>query len=84
LPTADISTERSSHDALKQAMMAGMGLGFLSRHTIALELQSGLTFVHDIEGTLVMRLCHLVRLQLRLRSPATEVLCCLRLEQGEA
>ena len=37
-----IAMEMSSNETIKQAVMAGMGLSFLSLHTVGLELRSGL------------------------------------------
>ena len=50
-----IAMEMSSNETIKQAVMAGMGLSFLSLHTIGLELRSGLIAVLDVEGPPVMR-----------------------------
>ena len=79
-----ISMEMSSNETIKQAVMAGMGLSFLSLHTIGLELRSGLMQRLDVEGTPVMRLWNLVRLQSRLLSPAAESFRYFMLERGEA
>ena len=79
-----ISMEMSSNETIKQAVMAGMGLSFLSLHTISLELRSGLIQLLDVEGTPVMRLWNLVRLQSRLLSPAAEAFRYFMLERGEA
>ena len=79
-----ISMEMSSNETIKQAVMAGMGLSFLSLHTIGLELRTGLLHVLDVEGAPVMRLWNIVRLQSRLLSPAAEAFRYFMLEQGEA
>jgi len=47
---ARISMTSSSNETIKQAVMAGMGLALLSRHTIALELRLGLLKELCIEG----------------------------------
>jgi DNA-binding transcriptional LysR family regulator len=78
-----IKMEMSSNETLKQAVMAGMGLSFLSLHTIGLELRSGLMQVLDIEHTPVMRTWNLVRLQSRVLSPAAEAFRYFLLEHGE-
>jgi LysR family transcriptional regulator, low CO2-responsive transcriptional regulator len=78
-----ISMEMSSNETLKQAVMAGMGLSFLSLHTLGLELRSGLMQVLDIEHTPVMRTWNLVRLQSRLLSPAAEAFRYFLLEHAE-
>ena len=59
-----IAMEMSSNETIKQAVMAGMGLSFLSLHTMGLELRSGLLQLLDIEGTPVMRTWNIVHLQL--------------------
>jgi DNA-binding transcriptional LysR family regulator len=78
-----ITMEMTSNETLKQAVMAGMGLSFLSLHTIGLELRSGLLRVLEVEGTPVMRTWNVVRLQSRLLSPAAEAFRYFVIEQGE-
>ena len=77
--------EMSSNETIKQAVMAGMGLSFLSLHTIGLELRSGLIATLDVEGLPVMRTlergAHCSR---RLLSPAAEAFRYFMLEHGEA
>ena len=46
--------EIRSTETIKQAVMAGMGLSFLSAHTIARELAAGSLAVLDVEGFPVM------------------------------
>jgi LysR family transcriptional regulator, low CO2-responsive transcriptional regulator len=69
-----ITMEMSSNETIKQAVMAGMGLAFLSLHTIGLEVRAGLLRILDVEDTPVMRTWHIVRLQSKLLSPAAEAL----------
>lgn len=45
----------SSNETIKQAVIAGMGIALISRHTIGLELASGLLSVLDVAGTPLMR-----------------------------
>ncbi|MDH4189058.1 MAG: LysR substrate-binding domain-containing protein [Betaproteobacteria bacterium] len=47
--------EMSSNETIKQAVMAGMGVSFLSLHTVGLELAAGRLVVLRIAGTPVMR-----------------------------
>jgi DNA-binding transcriptional LysR family regulator len=42
--------EIKSTEAIKQAVMAGLGVSFLSAHTIGFEIQAGLLTVLDVEG----------------------------------
>ena len=67
-----ITMEMSSNETIKQAVMAGMGVSFLSLHTIGLEVRSGLMQLLDIAGTPVMRMWHVVHLQSKVLSPAAE------------
>lgn len=79
-----VSMEMSSNETIKQAVMAGMGLSFLSLHTIGLEVRSGLLHVLDVDGTPVMRMWNVVHLQSKVLSPAAEAFRYFILEQGEA
>ena len=79
-----ISMEMASNESIKQAVIAGMGLGFLSLHTLGLELRSGLLQIVDVEGTPVMRAWNIVHLQARLLSPAAEAFRYFIIERGEA
>ncbi|MBI4203684.1 MAG: LysR family transcriptional regulator [Betaproteobacteria bacterium] len=55
-----IAMEIKSFETIKQAVMAGMGVSFLSAHTISQELQLGRLTVLDVEGFPVMRNWHIV------------------------
>ncbi|HZN46228.1 MAG TPA: LysR family transcriptional regulator [Ramlibacter sp.] len=50
LPRLNIAMEIRSTETIKQAVMAGMGVSFLSAHTISRELQSGALTVLDVQG----------------------------------
>ena len=78
-----ITMEMASNEAIKQAVMAGMGVSFLSLHTIGLELRTGLLRVLDVEDTPVMRAWHIVHLQSKLLSPAAEAFRYFVIECGE-
>lgn len=45
-----IAMEIRSTETIKQALIAGMGIGFLSAHTISQELKTGSLQVLDVEG----------------------------------
>jgi DNA-binding transcriptional LysR family regulator len=79
----DITMEMSSNETIRQAVMAGMGLSFLSLHTLGLELRSGLLKVLDIDGTPVMRTWFVVHLHSHALSPAAEAFRYFILERGE-
>jgi DNA-binding transcriptional LysR family regulator len=76
--------EMDSNETIKQAVMAGMGVSFLSLHTIGIELQHGLVAVPDVEGLPVVRRWHVVNNQAKLLAPAAEAFRYFVLERGEA
>ena len=51
----NVTMEIKSTETIKQAVVAGMGISFLSAHTIGLELEVGRLSVLDVEGFPVMR-----------------------------
>ena len=53
--------EISSNETIKQAVMAGLGISFLSYHTVAHELEEGRLAILRVEGTPVIRKWHIVR-----------------------
>lgn len=78
-----IAMEMPSNETLKQAVMAGMGLSFLSLHTLGLELRAGEIALVDVAHTPVIRTWNVVHLPSRLLSPAAEALRYFILEEGE-
>jgi DNA-binding transcriptional LysR family regulator len=79
-----ITMEMTSNETIKQAVMADMGVSFLSLHTIGLELRGGLLKLLPIDGTPVMRTWHIVRLQSKVLSPAAEAFRYFIVERAEA
>ncbi|TSE29231.1 LysR substrate-binding domain-containing protein [Tepidimonas charontis] len=73
----------ASNEAIKQAVMAGLGLGLLSLHTLQLELEHGLIARLDVEGTPIVRAWHVVHTLAKLLSPAAEAFRYFVLERGE-
>jgi len=82
--TPQVLMELPSNETIKQAVMAGMGLSFLSLHTLGLELKAGLLAVLDIAGTPVVRTWNVVHVGARVLSPAAEAFRYFLLEHGEA
>jgi DNA-binding transcriptional LysR family regulator len=64
-----VGMEMASNETIKQAVMAGMGISFISRHTIDLELQTHRLVVLDVRGTPVVRLWHVAHLVKKRLSP---------------
>ena len=58
---APTGMEMASNETIKQAVMAGMGLSFLSRHTIDLEVETGRIVVLDVRGLPVTRRWHVAQ-----------------------
>jgi LysR family transcriptional regulator, low CO2-responsive transcriptional regulator len=56
----NITMEIRSTETIKQAVIAGMGIGFLSAHTVGQELETGRLVVLDVAGFPVMREWHIV------------------------
>ena len=56
----NVTMEIRSTETIKQAVIAGMGISFLSAHTIGTELGLGRLSVLDVEGFPVMRKWHIV------------------------
>ncbi len=79
-----IAMEMPSNETIKQAVMAGMGISFLSLHTLGLELKAGEVELVHVEDTPVMRMWNVVHLQSRVLSPAAEAFRYFILEEGEA
>jgi len=57
---ARIAMEITSFETIKQAVMAHMGISFLSTHTIGLEVRTGALAVLDVDGFPVVRHWHVV------------------------
>lgn len=61
--SANIYMELGSSEAIKQAVMAGMGISVLSLHNLRLELESGLIAVLDVEHFPLVRQWYAVHLK---------------------
>ncbi len=65
-----IGMEMGSNEAIKQAVVAGLGISFISQHTLGLELSAGRLAILKVEGTPVMRHWFLVRHKSKRLTPA--------------
>lgn len=54
------TTEMGSNETIKQAVMAGMGISFISEHAIGLEMAAGRIVKLPVSGTPVMRQWYVV------------------------
>jgi LysR family transcriptional regulator, low CO2-responsive transcriptional regulator len=64
-----VGMEMASNETIKQAVMAGMGVSFISIHTIGLELQTGKLAVLDVRGLPMIRHWHITHLAGKRLSP---------------
>lgn len=78
-----LKIQLGSNETIKQAVMAGLGLGFLSLHTIGIELEQGRIAMLDVRGAPVVRAWNLVCTQAKLLSPAAEAFRYYMLEHAE-
>lgn len=77
-----IVMEMPSNETIKQAVMAGMGLSFLSLRTIRHELASGHLVLLDIAGLPLVRHWHITHLASKRLSPAAREFKCFLIEEA--
>jgi len=65
----NVGMEMASNETIKQAVMAGMGVSFISRNTIELELQTQRLVVLEVRGTPIIRHWHVAHLAKKRLSP---------------
>ncbi|HET9594219.1 MAG TPA: LysR substrate-binding domain-containing protein [Anaeromyxobacteraceae bacterium] len=78
------TTEISSNETIKQAVMAGMGLGFISQHAIGLELATGHLVLLHVAGLPVMRAWNVVHRAEKRLAPAAQAFKRFVLREGRA
>jgi DNA-binding transcriptional LysR family regulator len=66
----NIVMELGSNEAIKQAVIAGLGISFISQHTLGLELSTGHLAVLQVESAAVMRRWFIVRYKCKRMTPA--------------
>jgi len=74
--------EMSSNETIKQAVMAGMGIAFLSTHTIGLELRAGRLVLLSVSGLPVMREWFAIHRRGKRLSPAAQAFKTFLLDEG--
>lgn len=78
----NVAMEMPSNETIKQAVMAGMGLSFLSVRTVRHELASGRLALLDIVGLPIMRDWYVTHLSNKRLSPAAVALRDFLLREG--
>jgi DNA-binding transcriptional LysR family regulator len=76
--------EMTSNETIKQAVIANMGLAFLSLHTVGLELQAGLLVATDVAGLPLVRRWYVVNLGAEPLTDAADSLRRFIIEHGGA
>lgn len=79
-----IGMQIGSNETIKQAVLAGLGLSFLSAHTIELEAESGRLAILDVTGLPILRQWFVVHLAERRLMPAATLLRRFLTEEGAA
>ncbi len=77
-----IAMEIASTETIKQAVMAGMGLGFLSAHTLAQELRTGSLRVLDVQQFPLMLHWYVVHHRLKRLPPVAQAFKAFLLAEG--
>lgn len=76
--------QMASNESIKQAVMAEMGIAFLSLHTVGAELQYGMLKTLNVPGLPIIRHWHIAHRRARTPSPVAEAFRCFLLEHGKA
>ncbi len=77
-----VTMEMSSNESIKQAIMANLGISFVSLHTIGLEHESAQIAILDLQDTPIIRNWHVVALSKRNLSQTAEAFRYFMLEKG--
>lgn len=78
-----IGMEMGSNETIKQAVMAGLGIAFLSAHTVAVEIADERLVALDIVGLPIVRQWFIVQLAKRRLLPAAAALRRFLIEEGK-
>lgn len=79
-----IGMEIASNETIKQAVMAGLGIAFISAHTVGAEIADGRLVVLDVEGLPVTRQWFIVLRNDRRLLPAAAALKDFLVSQGDS
>ncbi|MGO9173718.1 MAG: LysR family transcriptional regulator [Rhodomicrobium sp.] len=70
----NIGMEIGSNETIKQAVIAGLGIAFISAHTIAREIADGRLTALNVQGLPIVRKWYVVRLREKAVMPAAEAM----------
>jgi LysR family transcriptional regulator for metE and metH len=74
--------EMGSNETIKQAVIAGLGIAFISAHTVAVELADNRLVALDIAGLPVMRTWFIVNLARKRLLPSAAALRQFMIDEG--
>ncbi len=72
--TPNVGMEIGSNETIKQAVIAGLGIAFISAHTVACEIAGGRLTALKVQGLPVVRKWYVVRLREKSVMPAAEAM----------
>jgi LysR family transcriptional regulator, low CO2-responsive transcriptional regulator len=78
----NIGVEMGSNETIKQAVMAGLGVAFISAHTIEAEVETGRLAILDVEGTPIRRQWFSVSRSDRAATPAMDAFSAFLAQRG--
>jgi LysR family transcriptional regulator for metE and metH len=78
-----IGMEMSSNETIKQAVIAGLGIAFISAHTVAVELKEGRMITLDITGLPIIRQWFVVRRKDKVLLPPAQEMLDFLVENGK-
>jgi LysR family transcriptional regulator for metE and metH len=73
----------SSNETIKQAVIAGLGIAFISAHAVEFEVATARLAILDIEGLPILREWRVVRVADRTPTPAAAALTAFLLAEGQ-
>jgi LysR family transcriptional regulator for metE and metH len=82
--TPRIGMEMGSNETIKQAVIAGLGIAFISAHTVAVELADGRLVALDVVGLPVLRTWFIVNLARKRLLPSAAALRQFMMDEGHS
>ncbi len=76
--------EIASNETIKQAVMAGLGIAFISAHTVGAEIEMERLVILDVAGLPILRQWHIVRHAEKRLMPAAAALWAFLQREGQA
>jgi DNA-binding transcriptional LysR family regulator len=82
LPDVNVAMEIRSTETIKQAVMAGMGVSFLSAHTVSRELKAGSLVKLEVQGFPLMLHWYVVHRRAKRLPPVAQAFKAFLLQDG--